>query len=148
MHISTYKVLVTLAMLTLATHFVTGGAKAQVTTNTYSASSTSKEIDKSCKDLSLDTSTAVVSGKCNYSASGGVTTKSTSWDLDNNLGCKDGVLHKEETNVSSVATAFSCCLNSTGTAYLFGARCHYASNRSGMDLDDILKNDKGSLADD
>ena len=68
-------------------------ASTTVTTNDYGAESVDADLDKSCKDLDLD-STGELAGKCNVRPAGGgdVTTKDISLALESYAECQDGTL--------------------------------------------------------
>ena len=67
-------------------------ATTTVTTNDYGADSVDADLDKSCKDLDLD-STGKLTGKCNVGTSGGgVAAQDTSLALESYAECQGGTL--------------------------------------------------------
>ena len=129
-----------------------GQATATTTTYTtvmYAGNSDSPDIDVSCKDFSV-ASTGVLSATCNYEASGSITTKSTTLDLDTVLGCdNNGNLTWQGTNFSDNSSNIGLELDSTGRDILVVATCDAGDppEKDGKELDDGLNNKGGSLCD-
>ena len=85
-----FGIVVALALVSGVAPAVQPPPSATVTTNIYSASSTSDDIANSCKDLSVVWNTGVLSAKCNYAKNDGtVTARTTSYDLDDAIWCPE-----------------------------------------------------------
>lgn len=125
-----------------------GAASAQadtVVTNTYDASSTASDIDKSCTDLEANSS-GTVSGKCNKTSEGDVVTNDTSVDVSGKIKC--GMSQGSDTAITWGSTqntywkpaSWEVELNSTGTKYLISAECTslygVKANASSLELGD------------
>ena len=131
------------------------------TTNLYDATSTSDDIALSCKELSVVSSTGVLSATCNYEdSSGTVTTNSTTIDLDDVFYCRKvaGRMRRLLTwgsppaNAEPAPESWQAGVSSNGKDYRTDAVCPIPNSsirpRSGADLGDTsdgLENNAGSL---
>ena len=146
------------ALVALAGLALTGPTAATtVTSNRYDALSTSSDIARSCRELSI-AATGVLSAKCNKSSSGSVELHDTTIDMSDNTDCTgnatDGYSLAWATSASfdgNVINA-SVSLSSTGNDYIASGQCkptgEDASPASTLDLSDTtngLENDSGSL---
>lgn len=151
-------VVAVLAALTVgATGLLAPASGTSVTTNTYSATSTSEDIRASCKELSVD-SQATLSAKCNKEDDSGVVSAvSTTIDMLTYANCQaTGRGYRVKWGAASANVTLVdplLLLTSTGSSYVFGGYCVDANNvktgPSGEDIGDTtdgLKNDAGSLA--
>ena len=125
-----------------------------VTTNAYSATSTSTDVDASCKDLDMS-STGTLSGTCNTSGS----TNDSTLDMTGNIACgasaglSTAIAWRTSQNQYFKVTEWDIVLNSTGTKYLVEAKCksRYTSATAGastLELGDGtngVDNDSGDL---
>ena len=122
-----------------------------VTTNDYNASSTSSNIDKSCKNLDFDTSNGNVTGTCN----GG--TVSTSLDLDNYARCNGGTLEwgsgvgQGLVGVDNYLSAGDIQVSSNGKQYLLTGTCSSTTGATDtaedtLRIGDKVVNSKGGFA--
>ena len=129
---------------------------ASVTTNTYSASSTSDDIAYSCQNVEIS-SALVVSANCNTSTG----TNSTTLDISSHVTCMTTTFNSQTIHVVIWGTETwdgtisnpVIQLDSTGKIYDFAATClptgSTTSVRSVTAIDDTsigLKNDSGDLA--
>ena len=164
--------ILTAALMALATLAVTAPAVASsVTTNEYYHTYTDEDIAKSCKDVSVASSTGVVSATCNHyrsSTSDEVDQYDSTYDLDNAIYCKcdntvtqlratmswgDGSSGACPTQVFEPAD-WSVSVSSDGKNYMIKGTCK--PQQAGgfdktvtLDMGDTsngLKNSSGSLA--
>ena len=145
------------AILAALTVGATGQASGTpVTTNSYSATSTSEDIRASCKEVSVD-SQATLSAKCNKEDdSGRVSAVSTTIYMPNHVGCQaSGRGYRVKWGAASANITLVdplVLLTSTGSSYIFGGYCDANGEKMGPSGEDIgdttdgLKNDSGSLA--
>ena len=147
------------AMLAAFTVGATGPlaqAGTSVTTNSYSAASTSEDIRASCKEVSVD-SQATLSAKCNKEDNNGrVSAVSTTIYMPNHVGCQaSGRGYRVKWGAASANITLVdplVLLTSTGSSYIFGGYCDANGEKMGPSGEDIgdttdgLKNDSGSLA--
>ena len=145
------------AILAALTVGATGQASGTpVTTNSYSATSTSEDIRASCKEVSVD-SQATLSAKCNKEDdSGRVSAVSTTIYMPNHVGCQaSGRGYRVKWGAASANMTLVdplVLLTSTGSSYVFGGYCDANGEKMGPSGEDIgdttdgLKNDSGSLA--
>ena len=147
----------------------TTATASSVTTNEYYANSVSEDIADSCKDLSVASSTGVVSATCNHyrsSHSDEVDTTDSTYDVDNAVYCKCDNNGQTSASLAWGTGAGACTIHtfyandwslgtsSDGKNYILSGKCTRTSNSSwetttSLDLGDTsngLKNDKGSLA--
>ena len=131
--------LATVAALLLAVHAAHAG---NVTTNDYKASSTSSNIEESCKDLDFNTTNGHVTGTCN----GG--TGSTSLDLDNYARCNGGTLewgsgtNQGLVGVSNYLASGNIELSSNGKQYLLSGTCSSTTGATDTAVDTLRIGDK------
>ena len=131
---------------------ISGSGQAHATTTyttiVYEAeNSKSSDIDVACKAFSI-ASNGVLSATCNYDESGSVATKSTTFDLDKELGCdSSGNLSWSETDFSDDASNIGLELDSTGRDLWVVATCGNVETpkKDGKELDHGLNNKDGSL---
>ena len=126
-----------------------------VTTNDYSASSTSSDINKSCKELDLDAS-GNLTGTCNGS------TTQASLDMNDYADCKGGTLRWFTgtdpdgstgivgSTLQNYLAAADIDLSTNGKAYLLSGTCSDTQGATdaaedNLTLGDRLKNSLGSF---
>ena len=133
-------------------------ADSKVTTNVYSATSTSDDIALSCYDFIIGSSTGVVYAMCNKTSSGSVSGAATRLDLDDVIACSvesDGAQLAfgswSADNPGSIES-WSLTVDSTGDDYVVSAACAMdgASDKptSSLELSDTtngLQNNAGAL---
>ena len=140
-----------------------------VTTNLYYSTSVNGDIADSCKDISVASSTGVVSAKCNHYAhshSEQVISSTTTLDVDDVLYCKCDDLGSTSASLTwgtgsgactvgtYVPTNWTLGTSTDGKNYIIGARCTRTDNSwvyttHSLDLGDTsdgLQNSSGSLA--
>ena len=118
------------SLLVAAGLLLAENTEAQATTTTYqsnrySATSTDKDVDKSCK-LEWDSSALDAKFTCNYvPSSGGLSTKTTTVNVDEELTCQSAayLVWKTTADVDPVSTSWQAGLTSTGFNYIVGATC-------------------------
>ena len=147
-----------LAGLTLGASGALAQSSSSLTTSTYNARSTAKDIRASCKELSMS-SQGTLSAKCNKRlGTGAVSAVSTTISMPTYASCRSNgrggyrvLWGSPAANVQMVDPLV--LLTSTGSSYVFGAYCVDANNvrtgPSGIDIGettDGLENDAGSLA--
>ena len=145
-----------LACLVLGADCALARSTSTVTTNSYSTSSTAKDIRASCKEF-FQRSGGELSAKCNKAGSNGtVSAVSTTLNMPTYANCRaNGSAYSvqwgaAETGITTVSP--SIVLSSTGTTYLLKASCKDGNGDqwgpSTLDIGDTtngLKNDAGSL---
>ena len=127
------------------------------TTNDYSDTSTSDEVGKSCKEVSIASSTGVVSAKCNKETDGEVGTNDTTFDMTKATYCKEyndgsgaGLVWGSGTT-DWTASDWSADVASNGRHYGVYVKCKKSGmpdNDGGVAMSDTvkgLKNNAGSL---
>ena len=158
---TTATLIVSLALMLAATAAQAGS----VTSNKYWANSVSQDIADSCKEVSINSSTGVLSAKCNQQQAGGdyINLKDTSLDLDTVMYCKcsNNVVNQativwgsSSTNTCApynwYTTGWKVNTSSNGNDYTVEVKCKYYSLESThwRDVGDTtngLKNSTGDL---
>ena len=130
-----------------------------VSTNLYSATSTSEDVAESCTNVTIASSTGVVSASCNKDTDGTVGVNSTTIDLDDVLYCLVNtdpdypvVLAWGTTTSHYTPADWSVSVSSNGYDYHAFATCKRGGDtnepQSGVSISDTvkgLKNDDGEL---
>ena len=117
-------------------------ASTTVTTNDYRADSVDADLDKSCKDLDLD-STGKLTGKCNVGTSGGgVTTQDTSLALESYAECHGGTLQWGSGGFIANLSGADIRLSSDGKKYLLNGTCTHPTDATDTAVDDLPLDEK------
>lgn len=153
-------------LITIALAFAVGSAAhaTTITTNSYWYRSTSEDIAESCKDLSVASTTGVVSAECNSGTSDDhISAIGTEYDVDNAIYCPaktDGTRPDIKWGTQSSSDAhlpenWQLARSTNGNDYLVSAICvatgvgsssTTTGGRSTLDLGDTtngLKNTNG-----
>ena len=125
---------------------------ATVTANDYLATSLDADIDKSCKELDLDTK-GKVTGKCNVpsTADAAITTKDTSFALERYAECQGGTLQWGSGGFIDNLSGADIGLSSDGKTYLLTGTCTHPTDATDMAVDDLrlderVGNSKGDFS--
>ena len=117
-------------------------ASTTVTTNDYRADSVDADIDKSCKDLDLDTN-GKLTGKCNVRNSGGdITTQDTSLALESYAECQGGTLQWGSGGFIANLSGADIRLSSDGKKYLLNGTCTHPTDATDTAVDDLQLDEK------
>ena len=129
------------------------------TTNDYSATSTSDQVGKSCKEVSIVSSTGVVSAKCNKETDGVVGTNDTTFDMSTVTYCKENddgesasLVWGSSSTTTWTAANWTAGVGSNGRHYGVYVDCQKSGmtdSEGGTAMSDNvkgLKNDAGALA--
>ena len=106
-----------------------------VTTNDYSASSTNTNINKSCKDLDLD-STGKLTGTCNPK------TETTSLRLESYAECVGGTLQWGSGGFIANLSGADITVSSDGKKYLLTGTCTSSTGFTDTAVDDLQLDEK------
>ena len=114
-----------------------------VTTNDYTAGSTDSDINKSCKDLDLD-STGKLTGTCNPS------TTTTSLNLESYAECNGGTLQWGSGGFIDDLSSADIAVSSNGKKYLLTGTCTSSTGATdtavdNLQLDARVRNSKGAF---
>ena len=115
-----------------------------VTTNDYTAGSTDSDINKSCKDLDLD-STGKLTGTCNPS------TTATSLNLESYAQCNGGTLEWGSGGFIDNLSGADIALSSNGKKYLLTGTCTSSTGATDTEVDNLqldarVGNSKGGFS--
>lgn len=120
-----------------------------VTTNDYDATSVDTDLDKSCKELDLD-SNGRLTGKCNRAQGSVVTAQDASLDLEAYAECQGGTLQWGAQGFIAHLSLADIRVSSDGKSYLLNGTCTSTTGATdtavdNLQLDGRVQNSSGSF---